>query len=256
VDIALYGYNGRNKPGGNLTWHSYWQGKILLPGGECEIGLIEHPNHLGTTEEGYLLLRPWADRVKPFSLEDGLMTGVEFCTNLFARGQAYRLNCAYVAGDPPRFRLEATRLETQLGEAALTGKYIERLVLREHDAKVPFTVLLDRPEPTVRIPVGTYSKCWVVLKENDTRAFSDYRDWLRAKPVTITAAKAAILHAGGPLTNWVAVENQGRTLSIDYRLAGDGGRYRPAGPVDRANPPQVAIYRNGNQVGSGKLEYG
>jgi len=34
---------------------------------------------------------------------------------------------------------------------------------------------------------------------------------------------------GGPLTNWVTVADQGRTLTFDYQLQGAGGRYRLAG---------------------------
>jgi hypothetical protein len=256
VDIAVYGYDGKNISGGNLTWHSYWQGKALLGDRECQVGLVENPNHLGSTVEAHLLFRPWQDRDVPFSLEDGLMTGFEYCTNLFAHGHAYRLSCAYLPGDAPRFKLELTHAEPELGEVALTGKYIERLILKEHQAKVPFIVVLDWPATTARIPVGTYNSSWVALKEKETRAFSDYRDWFRVRPVTISAGKAAVLQAGGPLTNSVTVENQGRILSIEYQMLGAGGRYRLAGPVDRTKPPEVAIYQNGKKVGSGKFEYG
>ena len=61
---------------------------------------------------------------------------------------------------------------------------------------------------------------------------------------------------GGPLTNWVTVAAQGRTLTFEYQLQGAGGRYRLAGPVDRSKPPQVAIYQNGKEVGSGNFEFG
>jgi hypothetical protein len=44
VDIAVYGYDGKNVSGGNLTWHSYWQGKALLGDRECQVGLVENPN--------------------------------------------------------------------------------------------------------------------------------------------------------------------------------------------------------------------
>src|ERR1019366_7107573 len=130
VDIAVYGYEGKNISGGNLTWHSYWQGKALLGDRECQVGLVENPNHLGSTVEAYLLLRPWQERDDPFNLEDGRMTGFEYCTNLFAHGQAYQLSCAYLPGDAPRFKLELNHAEPELGEVALTGKYIERLILR------------------------------------------------------------------------------------------------------------------------------
>ena len=93
-------------------------------------------------------------------------------------------------------------------------------------------------------------------EEKATEAFSDYRDWFRPKPVSITAAGPLTLPMGGPLTNWVSVAAQGRTLNFEYQLQGAGGRYRLAGPVDRSKPPQVAIYQKGTEVGSGNFEFG
>ncbi len=256
VQLNLYGHAGQNSPGCTLMWYSYWQGKAMLGGRECEVGLIENPNHLGSTAEAYLLLRPWQDREKPFNTEDGRMTGFLYSTNLFACGQAYQLKCAYLPGDTPRFKLELAEADVELGEVALSGKYIERLIMRAHQAKVPYFVVLDRPAATAKIPLGTYNNCWVTLKEKETEAYSDYRDWLGVKPLTISASNAAVLRAGGPLTNWVTVDNQGRSLSFEYQMRGDGGRYRLIGTEDRTKPPEVAIYQKGKKVGSGRFEYG
>ena len=256
VDIALYAHKGKAISGGNLTWYSFWQGKAVLQGRECQVGLIEHPNHLGSTAEASLLFRAWSERGKDFSLEDGLLIGFDYCTNLFAYGQPYRLGCAYLPGDAGKYKLELTEAQAELGEVVLTGKSIQRVVLWEHQAKAPYTVVLDRPQPKVRVPVGTYNRYWVALRERATEAFSDYRDWFRPKPVTITAAGALTLPMGGPLTNWVSVAAQGRTLTFEYQLQGAGGRYRLVGPVDRSKPPEMAIYQNGKEVGSGKFEFG
>ncbi len=256
VDIALYAHKGKAISGGNLAWCSFWQGKAVFQEREYQVGLIEHPNHLGSTAEASFLLRPWSERGKDFSLEDGLFTGFEYCTNLFAYGQSYHLACAYLPGDNPKYKLELTEAQPELGEVALTGKSIQRVVLWEHQAKEPYTVVLDRPQPRVRVPVGTYNRYWVALRERATQAFCDYRDWGRPKPLTITATNPRALPMGGPLTNWVAVQNQGRALIFDYQLQGAGGRYRLAGPVDRSKPPELAIYQKGKPVGSGKFEYG
>jgi hypothetical protein len=256
VDITLYAHKGKTISGGNLTWRSLWQGKAVLQGRECQVGLIEHPNHVGSTTESYLLLRPWEEREKPCDLQDGLLTGFEYGANLFAYGRAYRLTCTYLPGGDAKYKLELIEAQAELGEVALTGKFIQRVVFREHQAKTPYTVLLDRPDPKVRIPVGTYNKYWAALKEKDAEAYCHYADWLNPKPVTITASNVAILQMGGPLTNWVTVQSRGGTLAFDYELRGAGGRYRLAGPADRSKPPQLAIYQNGKPVGAGKLEYG
>ena len=278
ADLALYGYQGKDVNGGNLTWRSFWQGKAVLGGREWQVGLIEHPNHLGSTAEGYLLLRPWEERAKPFNLEDGLLAGFEYGTNLFAQGRAYRLSCTYLPGggakpgrelrpglagtlalppgDAPKYKLELTEQPAELGEVELSGKFIQRVVLREHQAKVPYTVVLDGPGPKVRIPIGTYRKYWAALKEKDAEAFCHHRDWLNPRPVTITGRNVAMLPMGGPLTNWVSIEGRGRTLSLEHELLGAGGRYRLAGPADRSKPPEFAIYQNGRPVASGKFAYG
>ena len=109
VDIALYAHKGKTIAGGNLTWRSFWQGKAVLQGRECQVGLIEHPNHLGSTAEASLLFRPWSERGKEFSLEDGLLTGFEYCTNLFAYGQAYCLACAYLRRRYPQIQTRTDR---------------------------------------------------------------------------------------------------------------------------------------------------
>jgi hypothetical protein len=61
VDIHLYGFDGQNVLGGNLAWRSFWQGCLTLQGREWQIGLVEDPNHLGTAQDGSLVLRPWSD---------------------------------------------------------------------------------------------------------------------------------------------------------------------------------------------------
>jgi hypothetical protein len=256
VDLNFYGYTGRELSGATLLLHSYWQGKMVLHGQEYQVGLIEHPAHLGSTEQAFLLLRPWDERAKVFNTQDGLLSGCDFCTNLFACGQAHCLGCAYVPGDPPKFRLELTEAQAELGELELTGKSIRRAVLREHQAKLPYTVLLDRPAQRVKVPLGTYNKYWAALKEKDTEAFCDYRDWLKAPPLTVSSTKPAILRIGGPLTNSVSVKQEGRTLSFDYQLQGAGGRYRLAGPINQSHPPQLTIYQKGQAVGDANFQYG
>jgi len=256
VDLGLYGYSGKDISGATLRLHSYWKGKAVLGGREYQVGLVEHPNHVGSTEEAYLLLRRWEERDRPFSTYDGLCSAVEYCTNLFTCGQAYHLECGFVPGEPARFRLELTETQAELGELELTGKFIQRAVLREHRVAVPYTVVLDWPEPKVKVPVGTYNKYWAVLKEKETQAFSYYGDWLNPPPVTISPGKPTVLRMGGPLTNSLAVTKHGRTLSFQYELKGEGGRYRLAGPVDQSNPPQVVISQHGKPVGEGRFQYG
>jgi len=257
VDLCLVVAKGRNDLRGGLAWRSCWQGKVVLPGREYQVGLIEHPNYLGSTREAWLLFRPWEQRNETFFLyvTPSEPSYFEFGTNLFVGGQAYRLNGSYLPGDTPRYKLELSEAQLELGELALSGQFIQRLLLKGHKAKEPFTVVLDRPGPKVRIPRGTYTNCSVVLKEQAVAALGNYQDWSTRKRITIRADKTAVLAAGGPLTNSVTVRKRGRTLTFDYELLGAGGRYQLL-TTERAKPPQLAIYQSGKRVASGTFEFG
>ncbi len=144
-------------------------------------------------------------------------------------------------------------MPVELGELSLNGQFIDRLLFVQHQANPPFTVVLDAPEPTVKIPVGSYAGYHVYLKENQTVAFRDYRE--RQRTTSISATNTSVLSVGGPLTNSVLVSSHGSTLSLDYQLRGADGLYTKVGS-GRTNAPRFAIYQGGKQVSSGTFEYG
>jgi hypothetical protein len=73
--------------------------------------------------------------------------------------------------------------------------------------------------------------------------------------MTINEGKSAVLTAGGPLTNSVSINRQGRKLSLNYQLVGAGGAYQMVGQ-DRSHPPEFAVYQGDKKVSSGKFEFG
>jgi hypothetical protein len=254
VDIHLYGYRGQNQPGGNLVWHSFWQGKVFLEGRDWQIGLVEDANHLTTSTDGHLLLRPWNERNQPFNLEDGSLGGFACPTNLFFQSRAYHLNFNYAGEEVPRYKLELREIPAALGEMALQGQYIDRLILRMHQATLPFTVVLDSPGAAARIPVGIYGQYDVNLKQNQAAAFRSYRARSQAG-LSISASNATVLSVGGPLTNLIDIINRGTTLALTYQLRGADGAYEMASN-NRTNPPRFTISQAGQAIGSGVFEFG
>jgi hypothetical protein len=244
-----------NQVQGSLTARSYWAGKASLQGREWQLGLVEDtPDAPGTLERSYLVLRPWEDRDRPFGVQDGSLDSFQFCRNLFFNGQAYHLDCAFVRqGGAPRYKADLERRPAELGEIKLTGQFIKRLVLRGSKC----TVVMDQPEPVIKVPVGSYGPRQVKLKAGTATAFRETARFAGSQSgnaTTVSAKKQTVLAVGGPLTNSVAVNPHGRSLNLSYQLFGAGGEtYQLLG----ARPqPEFAAYRGGKQIASGKFEFG
>ncbi len=73
--------------------------------------------------------------------------------------------------------------------------------------------------------------------------------------ITVDEKKPAVLTAGGPLTNSVAVSRRGKYLALNYQLLGAGGPYQFVNQ-DRSHPPEFAVYHGDKKVASGKFEFG
>jgi hypothetical protein len=252
VDLNLYNYGQLTA---NAATRSYWAGKALLQGREWQLGIIEDAAaEPGLAEKGYLLLRPWTERDRAFNLQDGSLDGFQLCRNLFLDGQAYHLDCSYLQqGGSPRYRVALEERQAELGELKLSGKFIKRFVLPGSK----FTVVMDAPEPVVKVPVGSYGQCQVQLKQGSGEAYRGVARLVTphaADATKITATKSAILAVGGPLTNSVGVSRHGRALNLSYQLVGAGGEaYQLLGARQQ---PEFAAYRDGKKIASGKFEFG
>lgn len=276
ADLSFHSYN--NQPNVSAGCRSLWEGKLSLQGKDWQVGFIENlSGKFGSTADGYLLLRPWAARSKVINLHDGALDAFRICRNLFLEEQAYQVDCALVQrtasegqpprspaldsasvrdADSPRFRLTLTEQATELGELRLPGKFIHRLLLTSDRGRQAFTLVLDNPEPAVKVPLGWYVPL-VHLEQGGIEAHRAgyYFGWQpQGATVAVNAKSATTLRIGGPLTNTVSVSRQGRDLNLGYQLLGAGGEvYQLAGA--RKNP-QFAIYQGGKQVASGKFEFG
>jgi len=251
--LADLNFNHYGRPTCSAAMRSFWQGKVTLRGEEWEVGLLANPlDQRASLESGNLLLRPWSDRNKPFSLYGGALDAVPFSHNLFVGNQAYQVSCTNeVQGDIVKVQMQFTVQHPKLGELKITGDFIQRAMLEGG----PYLVVLDKPAAVIKVPIGRYSQPKVCLKKGDLQAYLDGQTQAAAGHITVSEAVPALLTVGGPLTNSVSVSREGRKLALNYRLLGAGGAYQMVSQ-DRSHPPEFAVYQGDKKVGSGKFEFG
>jgi hypothetical protein len=250
VDINLYSYNTLSC---SVAMRSFWQGKVSLRGDEWQMGLLENPfGQRASSESGHLLLRPWRERNRAFSLLGGSLDAVPFSPKLFVNNHAYQLQCTNeVQGDSVKVRLQFTEQSPKLGELKIAGAYVQRALLE----RGPYLVVLDKPGATVGVPVGQYAAAKVLLKKGDAEAYLDGRTQSAVGQITVNEKRPALLNAGGPLTNSVSVSRRGTSLALNYQLVGVGGAYQLVNQ-DRSHPPEFTIYHGDKKIASGKFEFG
>lgn len=229
---------------------SYWQARVSLHGTDWHFGLVESllENKFSAAPE-YLLLRPWTERQRPFNLITSTPDFCGFTTNVFFGNRAYGLDWrCYAQGNSAKYQVTFKEQAPRLGELHVTGAGVHRLILTTGRG---LTALLDRPQGTVKLPVGSYSLDEIWLRQGETEVLR-----LNAGRVTVDEQRPANLVAGGPLTNSVGVRSQGDSLLLNYRLLGvDGGAYKFPRP-DYKHPPEFAVFRGTNRLATGKFQYG
>jgi hypothetical protein len=237
-----------------LELRSFWQGKVTLQGRDWQVGLVpEIGSAFLSLEKGRLLLRPWESRLKA---RDNYLDSLDLFTfprQLFFGGHAYQLE-ARVAAQNGEVRPELTFTEqpVALGELKITGSYIERLVFSGGE----YLVVLDQPEPTVKIPNGSYAQPRVLIAQGGTKALSKASSAPVGGRIVVNGQAPATLAVGGPLTNTVAASRRGSELLLDYQLVGVGGTVYQLQPEDRSHPPEFTIFKGDRKLASGKFEFG
>jgi hypothetical protein len=259
LDLSFYGYGNRdNPPSVNVVRRYCWEGKLIFGGQEWQLGLTDTLlGRIGSADGGILLLRPWSSRNPINSPYIGSPDVLNFSRNLFFGGHAFQAVCSYVQQENhPQYRIDFVPQPAELGELKLTGQFIKRLVLTR-DGDKPLTVVLDTPETVVKIPVGTYSRCRISLKQGETEAYrASDRNGTGPLPkaVIVNAREEAVLDMGGPLTNSVSVTWRGKSLVFNYQLV--GARDEPYELLGARRQPEFAVYRANKKIASGKFEYG
>lgn len=175
---------------------------------------------------------------------------------LFFSGRAYGVQCAWDAQKAPRrCRLELTEVAAPLGELKVAGEFIHRALLNGSNS----TAVLDAPNGTVRVPVGTYSSVQVHVQKGERSAAlkNDFMNQGVRKTIEVLVEKPGTLLAGGPLTNTVTILRRGNLLELQHGIIGVGREaYSLDGAVDYQHPPTFAIYQGDKELAAGKFEFG
>jgi hypothetical protein len=251
ADINFWNYGSR--PSCSLALRSFWQGKLTLQGQDWQAGVVPNlSGKPGAFEISRLLLRPWEKQNQPLNTDNGSLDSFPFAQKLFVGGHAYQVSWAPgTQNGEIQPALKFTEQSVALGELKVAGKYIQRLTLPDG----PYLVVLDQPADTVKVPVGSYGRPNVRLKQGAAEAFYTVAQ-SGGQRMTVNDQTPAVLNAGGPLTNSVTAARRGRNLQLDYRLVGAGGETYQLANQDRSQPPEFAVYKNDKKVASGKFAYG
>ena len=229
---------------------SFFEARLNLHGKEWQFGLVENmPEGTAPIAPQYLLLRPWAERQRPFYLTSSTADFCNFTKSVFFDNHAYDLDYRYEPGpDSPRYKVALKEQAPRLGELKVTGADLHRLILT---AKPDMTVLLDKPTGAVKLPMGKYSLDEIWLRKGETELIR-----LNGGSLVVQEQRPATLVAGGPLTNSVEGRPQGDALLLEYQILGaDGGAYQFPRP-DRQHPPEFAVFQGTNKLAAGKFQYG
>jgi hypothetical protein len=227
-----------------------WAARVSLRGADWELGVADGKlKHKAGAPPETLLVRPWSEHRRPYRAALGTPYFCGFTTNLYFGRQTYALSWRYEPGAPAgKYRLSLQEQNPPLGELKVSGTGLHRLILTGSRHLV---LLLDQPQGTHRVPVGTYSLSEIWLRQGDAEFFRS-----RAGRINVDARQPASLVAGGPLTNSAVLASEWEHLRINYKLLGaDGGAYRPVSP-DYKHPPEFAIFQGTNRLGSGKFTFG
>jgi hypothetical protein len=253
LDVSLTGYGNELMTFGNVNLRSYWQGKLTWQGQDYEIGLIEDTREGWGGDEAsqgpFLVLRPWAARAQPLELPTGTADALRLPTRLFWRNRAMRLTPRFdTAAGQERCQLELREEQPSLGELKVTGSMVHRLVLQNDRG---YTVVLEAPDSSVKIPVGSYRAKSIWIKQGEATACQR-----TGRSLTISEKSPTVFLAGGPLTNSVTAKRRGKYLVLDYSLIGaDGGAYQLS-KDDPLHPPAFTIFHNGKKVATGQFAFG
>lgn len=238
---------------GFIALRSYWHARFELDGKEHQLGLIEgwQPH----TRAHSLLLRPWAERDRPFDVQGSSRVAFDFPSHVFFAGHAFRVAArSEPDASGPRFHLNLTVESPTLGELRLTGQHLHRVVLTGEE----YTLVLDDPPATVRAPLDIYHQATGLLRDGSIEVSADRMLPGRglSSGLQLTATNAATLTLGGPLTNVVTVRRRAGTLVLGYELAGAGGATYRRVAEDRTQPPRFRVLQGDRELASGKFEYG
>ncbi len=270
-----------------LYVRSLWEGTVELSGKKWYVAVIGKPDgRLGPATSlkeinSRLILRPWAEKDKPFLWWHATQRYVESLSHvklvtfpyryagnaeafdafnlpakLFFQDQAYRVQCRVEAarGAPADLALSFEPISVALGRVRVEGDFIRRLVLDGCGSADPITAVIDAPAGEVRVPVGAYARQLVWLRCDGG---ANIAIGLGTNRLAVAEANATVFKAGAPLRQMVEMgPATGDPVSLSYRLVNAGGIGFHLAFHDEKDPPRLAIRQGNKLVGEGQFEFG
>ncbi len=139
--------------------------------------------------------------------------------------------------------------QAEKGQLKIVGEHIETIVLVDGNGRrLPFSAA-DMEKPLELAP-GMYRPQEIQLP-GGYQCMILRGDFGR---VDVKPGETAQLKVGGPLTQGITVERQGKMFRLGYDLKGIGGETYTM--TNRSSPPEFAVYRGDRKVGGGKFEFG
>jgi hypothetical protein len=165
------------------------------------------------------------------------------------RRTAYRLfvSCLAILSPIVSVGLAQDQVGSAQGELRIEGTHITRLVLRRDDDR---TGEWSNLSGSIQLPVGTYQVRQLTLRDGYS---CQPGSLTRLGPIEIRADAPAVLKAGGPLQQSIAVNRRGSMLILSYALHGIGGEKYTPHPAARA---RFTAYRGETAIATGAFEYG
>ncbi len=242
----------------HMSVASGWQGKVELGGETWRLSVIDNlDGSLGGDD--MLLIEPVRADKKGRGTCDLDFVDMAFPERLFFQGTNYELSAEIVPGKrEPKLLLKLREVDSPTAVLDVEGERIRWLLLEG-----PQSALLESPNGTVVVPATNYDAFSqsVVLVDDSEEFYRSYGN----TDLRLSSGETSSFKMGAPLKNLVSVEYSGPVLALDYSLVGIGGEVYEALNCDddiealldgTVDGPGFAIYKDGEELGTGNFEYG
>jgi hypothetical protein len=169
---------------------------------------------------------------------------------LFLNGHGFRSGIEFVKMDnKPCVKVTFREIKIETEEVQITGKHIKCLYLSGSNL-----IILDSPQKYIHIPAGRYPQVRAILGDEKSKFLATCD--LSLRNFEVVRGKPATLTVGAPLKSIVDVSQNGRYLSLTYRLIDNNNNDYTLSAKEPKQLPRAVIYQGDREIQSGTFEYG
>ena len=229
----------------NAFVRSGWKGEFEIAGTQCVLGIADNMDGVFDFSDAFLFEH---EKHRDVRLPYGQANELPLPKWLYFEGQSYHIESALrVVDGETALAVTLTSITEDLMSIDFEGAFVSRVFLLGRANNVGKMLMLDFPEPTMRIPQGEYIFQRVDLLDS-------FRGYVRGEN-KLESGDNALLKTGGPVKQKVTAYRSGNRLRLDYALQGvDGVAYQPDSLYQ--NHAQFAIYQGERKILTDNFEYG